>query len=150
MDQRFTLKNASQDRSRTIGRRIVLTEVGESLGHTPARRTVPTLAVKGLQMAKRGTAPVTKSLSAFIARTQFGQILERVSQKGDRFVVTKKGEAKAVILGVEDFFRAVVKTPKSLAALQEQARRRGTTRLTLEEIEAEIAAVRRTKTRTNA
>ncbi len=101
-------------------------------------------------MAKPGTAPVTKSLSALIARTQFGQILERVSQRGDRFVVTKKGEAKAVILGVEDFFRAVVKTPKALAALQEQARRRGTTRLTLEEIEAEIAAVRRTKTRANA
>ena len=101
-------------------------------------------------MAKQGTAPVTKSLSAFIARTQFGQILERVSQRGDRFVVTKNGEAKAVILGVEDFFRAVVKTPKSLAALQKQARRRGTNRLTLEEIETEIAAVRRTKTRANA
>src|SRR3954453_23738672 len=56
MDPRFTLKNASQDRSWTIGRRIVLTEVGESLGHPPARRTVPTLAVKGLQMAKRGAA----------------------------------------------------------------------------------------------
>lgn len=100
-------------------------------------------------MARQGTAPVTKSLPAFIARTQFGQILERVSQRGDRFVVTKKGEAKAVILGVEDFFRAVVKTPRSLAALQEQARKRGTDRLTLEDIEAEIAAVRRTKTRAN-
>lgn len=98
-------------------------------------------------MARQGTLPVTKSLPAFIVRTQFGQILERVSQKGDRFVVTKKGEAKALILGVEDFLRAVVKTPKSLAALQAQARKRGTDRLTLEEIEAEIAAVRGGKTR---
>ena len=35
---------------------------------------------------------------------------------------------------------------KSLAALQRQARTRGTEKLTLEEIEAEIAAVRRAKT----
>lgn len=51
-----------------------------------------------------------------------------------------------MILGVEDFLQAVVKTPKSLAALQRQARNRGTGKLTLEEIEAEIAAVRRVKT----
>lgn len=96
-------------------------------------------------MAKKGTLLVTKSLPAFLARTQFGQILERVSQNRERFLVTKKGEAKAVILGVEDFLQAVVKTPKSLAALHRQAQRSGADKLTLEEIEAEIAAVRRAK-----
>ncbi len=101
-------------------------------------------------MPKAASAPMTKNLPAFIARTQFGQILERVSQRGDRFVVTKKGEAKAVILGVEDFLRSVVKTPKSLAALQAQAKKRGSDRLTLEEIEAEIAEVRRAKTAAKA
>jgi prevent-host-death family protein len=89
---------------------------------------------------------VTKSIPAFIARTQFGQILERVSRNRDRFLVTRKGEVKAVILGVEDFLEAVVKVPKSLVALQRQARRRGTDKLTLEEIEEEIAAVRRART----
>ncbi len=97
-------------------------------------------------MPRKEPTPVTKSLPAFIARTQFGQILERVSQNRDRFLVTRKGEVKAVILGVEDFLEAVVKAPKSLAALQRQARRRGTDKLTLEEIEDEIAAVRRAKT----
>ncbi len=101
-------------------------------------------------MPKPATAFITRSLPAFIARTQFGQILERVSQRGDRFLVTKKGEAKAVILGVEDFLRSVVKTPKSLAALQAQAKKRGTDRLTLEEIEAEIAEVRRAAPRAKA
>ncbi|HEX9899569.1 MAG TPA: type II toxin-antitoxin system Phd/YefM family antitoxin [Candidatus Methylomirabilis sp.] len=89
---------------------------------------------------------MTKSIPAFIARTQFGQILERVSRNRDRFLVTRKGEVKAVILGVEDFLEAVVKVPKSLVALQRQARRRGTDKLTLEEIEEEIAAVRRART----
>ena len=97
-------------------------------------------------MPKEGAAPVTKSIPAFIARTQFGQILERVSRNRDRFLVTRKGEVKAVILGVEDFLEAVVKVPKSLVALQRQARRRGTDKLTLEEIEEEIAAVRRART----
>jgi hypothetical protein len=38
--------------------------------------------------------------------------------------VTKEGEARAVILGIEDFLQAMVKTPQSLAALQAQARKR--------------------------
>ena len=96
-------------------------------------------------MRRGKTAPVTKRVPACIARTRFGQILERVSRNRDRFLVTRKREVTAVILGVEDFLQTVVKTPKSLAALQRQARNRGTEKLTLEEIEAEIAAVRRAK-----
>lgn len=84
----------------------------------------------------------TKSLPAFLARTQFGHILERVSKHHDRFLVTKNGEATAVIMGVEDFLQAIAQTPESLAALHEQARRSGASRLSLDEIEAEIAAVR--------
>ena len=43
------------------------------------------------------------NIPAFLARTQFGQILDRVSGNNERLVVTKKGEAKAIILGLEDF-----------------------------------------------
>ncbi len=85
---------------------------------------------------------MTRNIPAFLARTQFGQILERVSKDNERFVVTKKGEATAVILGVEDFLRATAQTPSSLAALQTQAKKSGAEKLTLEEIEEEIAAVR--------
>jgi prevent-host-death family protein len=101
-------------------------------------------------MPKAATVARTKSLPALVARTQFGRILERVSQRGDRFLVTKKGEVKAVILGLEDFLRSVVKTPKSPAALQAQAKKRGTDRLTPEEIEAEIAELRRASPRAKA
>jgi len=103
-----------------------------------------------MAVPRKGTPLVTKSIPAFIARTQFGQIMERVSQNRERFLVTKKGEAKAVILGVEDFLQAIVKTPKSLTALQEQAKKSGADTLTLEEIEAEIAAVRRGKAKPKA
>jgi prevent-host-death family protein len=85
---------------------------------------------------------MTKNIPAFIARTQFGQILERVANGNERFVVTKKGEAKAIILGVEDFLQATGETPASFSALQQQAQKSGANKLTLEEIEQEIAAVR--------
>jgi prevent-host-death family protein len=77
-------------------------------------------------MPKPATGSLTKSLPVSIARTQFGRILEHVSQRGHRFVVTVRGEDKAVILNIEDFLRVVAKTPKSLAALQAQAKKRGT------------------------
>jgi hypothetical protein len=79
----------------------------------------------GKTVPKKGALPVTKSIPAFIAPTQFGQIFERVSPTRKRFLVTKKGEAKAVILRIEGFFQAVVKIPKSLATLQEQAKGSG-------------------------
>ena len=97
-------------------------------------------------MPKKKGEVMTKNVPAFIARTQFGQILERVSQNNERFVVTKKGEAKAIILGVEDFLQATAQTPESLATLQQQAQKSGANRLTLEEIEEEIDAVRRVRT----
>jgi prevent-host-death family protein len=97
-------------------------------------------------MPKQDKTLVTRSIPAFIARTQFGQILERVSgESKERILVTKNGEAKAVILGVEDFLQAIVQTPDSLRALQESAKRSGANKMTLEDIEAEIQAVRRTK-----
>src|SRR4051812_31593780 len=90
---------------------------------------------------------MTKNVPAFIARTQFGQILDRVAKNNERFVVTKKGEATAVILGVEDFLQATGETPQSLAALQGQAKKSGADKLTLEEIEKEIDAVRKPLTK---
>ncbi len=85
---------------------------------------------------------VTKSISALIARTQLGQILERVSKNKDRFLISKKGEAKAVILGVEDYLKNIVKQPGALTKLQKQAEKAGRNKLTLEEIDREIKAFR--------
>jgi len=84
----------------------------------------------------------TKSIPALIARTQLGQLLERVSKNKERFLISKRGEAKAVILGVEDFLKNIVKQPEALTKLQKQAEKAGTNRLTLEEIDQEIKAFR--------
>jgi prevent-host-death family protein len=85
---------------------------------------------------------VTKEISALIARTQLGQILERVKKNQDRFLISRNGEATAVILSVEDYLGNIVKQPKVLTKLQQQAKKAGTDKLTLEEIDAEIKAFR--------
>jgi len=85
---------------------------------------------------------VTKSISALIARTQLGQILERVKKNQDRFLISKKGEATAVILSVDDYLRNIVKQPEVLAKLQKQAKKAGTDKLSIEDIDAEIKAFR--------
>ena len=90
----------------------------------------------------QGDLKVTKTISALIARTQLGQILERVRKNQDRFVISRKGEPTAVILSVEDYLRIVIKQPEVLTKLQQQAKKAGTDKLTIEEIEAEIKAFR--------
>ena len=86
---------------------------------------------------------VTKNISALIARTQLGQILERVKKNQDRFLISKKGEPTAVILSVEDYLRNIVKQPDVLTKLQKQAKKAGTDKLSLEDIDAEIKAFRK-------
>jgi prevent-host-death family protein len=90
-----------------------------------------------------GNLKVTKNISALIARTQLGQILERVKKNQDRFLISKKGEATAVILSVEDYLKNIVKQPDVLIKLQKQAKKAGTDKLSLEDIDAEIKAFRK-------
>jgi prevent-host-death family protein len=90
-----------------------------------------------------GSLKVTKSISALIARTQLGQILERVKKNQDRFLISRKGEATAVILSVEDYLKNIVKQPDVLTKLQKQAKKAGTNKLSLEDIDAEIKAFRK-------
>jgi prevent-host-death family protein len=87
--------------------------------------------------------PTTRNIPALLARTHFGQIIDRVSQNKERFLVTKNGEARAIILGIEDFLETVKAPPQSIAELQEQAMRGGAARLSLGEIEEEITQVRK-------
>lgn len=91
----------------------------------------------------RNRTPVTKLIPAHTARTQFGQILERVKARQARFVVSKNGEPAAVILGIEDYLENLAgEIPEELAALQELSRKRGLDLLTMEEIDTEIAEAR--------
>lgn len=87
--------------------------------------------------------PAAKIVTAFTARTQFGQILDRVKHGRERFVVDRRGEPQAVIMGVEEYLRKFAKWPAAMKALQAEAKANGTDRLTLREINVEIKRDRR-------
>ena len=90
------------------------------------------------------TKTMTKIVPALTARTQFGQILRRVKQNKERFVVDKRGEPQAVIMSVEDYLRKFVKRPPAaIAAIRREANARRLDQLSLREINLEIACTRR-------
>ncbi len=82
-------------------------------------------------------------ISALAARTQFGQIMRRASQRQERFVVDKRGEPQVVIMGIKDFLEAVSPEPSVMAAIRAGAKRNKKSTLTLRQIDREIAAFRR-------
>ena len=87
-----------------------------------------------------------KVVSALTARTQFGQILKRVSQKNERFIVDRRGEPEAIIMSLRDYINTIAPLPKALREIQAEAKRKGLHKLTMREINAEIATVRREQT----
>jgi prevent-host-death family protein len=88
---------------------------------------------------------MTKVVSALTARTQFGQIIRRASQENARFIVNRRGKPLAVIMGIQDFLETIAPEPEVLTLIGEASKRKGTNKLTMRDIDAEIAAVRRAK-----
>lgn len=93
---------------------------------------------------------MTKIVSALFARTQFGEILRKVRTNNSRFIVGKRGEPQAVIMGIQDFINTIAPEPDVLALIGEASKKRGTDKLTMDEINAEISAVRQLKQKANA
>ena len=82
-------------------------------------------------------------VSALTARTQFGQIIRRVKEKNERFVVDRRGEPQGVIMSIKDYVDTIAPSPAWLKDIQAASTHRGTAKLTMRQIDAEIAAARR-------
>lgn len=93
-------------------------------------------------MEKRSTPRV---VSALTARTQLTQIMRRAKKGRERFVVDHRGEPQVVIMGIEDFLANVAPEPGVLAAIRAASKELGTDKITIREIDREIAAYRREK-----
>lgn len=94
-------------------------------------------------MIKRAKKPMTNVVSALTARTQFGQIMRRATENNERFVVGRRGEPSVVIMGVQDYIDTLAPPPEWLQQIWEESKRKGTDKLTLRQINAEIRATRR-------
>ena len=86
---------------------------------------------------------MTKVVSALTARTQFGQLMRRARQKDERFVVDRRGEPQVVIMSINDFVKTIAPPPAVLKAIWEGSKRKGTNKLTMRQINAEIKATRK-------
>ena len=86
---------------------------------------------------------MTRKVSALIARTQFGQIMDRAIERNERFLVDRNGEPAVIIMSVNDFIKTMAPTPDWLKDIQADAKRKGLDKLTMADIDAEIAATRR-------
>jgi hypothetical protein len=69
--------------------------------------------------------------------------MQRARENEERFVVDRRGEPQVVIMGIEDFIKTIAPEPAVLSAIRADSRRKGTNRLTMRQIDAEIAAYRR-------
>jgi prevent-host-death family protein len=86
---------------------------------------------------------MTKKISALTARTQLGQIMNRAVENGDRFLVERNGEPAVLILSVADYIKTFAPAPDWLVESWNSSKRHGLDKLTMKDIDAEIAATRR-------
>lgn len=86
-----------------------------------------------------------KVISALTARTQFGQIMKRAKQNSERFLVERRGQPQVLIMSLKDYVDTIAPAPQWLRAVQSASKRRGTNRLTMQQISAEVSAVRKAR-----
>lgn len=91
------------------------------------------------------TNTTTQLIDALTARTRFGELMQLAEKNNQRFLVSRRGKPKVVILSVEDYLKNIIKQPKLLTKIQLSAKKAGLDTMTDDEIEAEIRDYRRSK-----
>jgi hypothetical protein len=90
---------------------------------------------------------MTRKITAVAAQNQFGQIIDRAVDHNERFLVERDGEPAVLILSVTDFVKTLAPAPDWLKDIQNHAKQARLDNLTMDEIDAEIAAARRDRQR---
>lgn len=93
---------------------------------------------------------MAKVMSVSKARAQLGQIMHEANKGKARFVVRKKGEAPVVILGIQDYIKSFAPEPEILRIIGEESKKKGTHKMTMRQIDAEIKAARQEQRLKNA
>jgi prevent-host-death family protein len=86
-------------------------------------------------------------ISALRVRTHFGEVLRRVEKERRSLVIEKRGIPRAVLLSLQEYVRLAAPEPEVLRAIGEDSKRRGTSKLTSRQIDAEIRAARAKKSK---
>lgn len=86
--------------------------------------------------------PMTQLIDALYARTRFGELMQKAEKENLRFLVSRRGKPKVVILSVEDYLQNIIKQPELITRIQLSAKEAGLDKMTDKQIDAEISATR--------
>ena|ERR1700680_1144173 len=86
---------------------------------------------------------MTNVISALTARTQLGQIIKRATKNNEGFVVDRRGQPAVIIMSIKDYIDTLAPTPDWLKAIGQEAKRKGLNKLSMRQMDTEIAAARR-------
>jgi prevent-host-death family protein len=76
---------------------------------------------------------MSRRIDAHMARTQFGQVIDRAVENNERFIVDRRGEPVVVILSVQDYLASVQNAPEWLQEAWAGAKKRGLEKLTMDD-----------------
>ncbi len=96
-------------------------------------------------MIKRARKSTMNIITALEARTQFGEVMRQATENRRRFIVDKRGEPQVVIMGIQDYVNTIAPEAAVLTLLGHEAKRNGTSKLSMRQIDNEIKAARREK-----
>jgi prevent-host-death family protein len=84
-----------------------------------------------------------KTIEALEARVHFGSVMDEAEKTNTRFLVSKRGKPKLIMLSVNDYLENILKEDNLLTQIHLKAKETGLDRISEEEIESEIKAARR-------
>lgn len=88
------------------------------------------------------TQNAVKTIEALEARVHFGSVMDEVEKKNTRFLVSKRGKPKIIMLSVTDYLKNILKEDELLTSIYLKAKETGLDKISEEEIDKEIRASR--------
>jgi prevent-host-death family protein len=89
------------------------------------------------------TTNAVKTIEALEARIHFGSVMDEVEKKNTRFLVSKRGKPKIIILSVTDYLENILKEDELLTKIHLKTKETGLDKISEKEIEKELRAARR-------
>lgn len=86
-------------------------------------------------------------VSALRARTNFGNLLQRVEDERRSLVIEKRGTPRAVLLSIRHYVRLAAPEPEVLRILGEESEAKGTDKLSSQQIDKIIRETRAKQTK---